>query len=83
METNPSLADVRISVEKAVAAIPGEPDGPEEVFRRYELVAQEELDARYCEFQEGVLCEWLMSFLYQKQLELGLLPFGSSGPVDQ
>ena len=83
MDTHPSLADVRYSVEQAVAALPGTPEGPEELFRQYELVAQEELDARHSEFQDGVLCEWLMSFLYQKQLELGLLPFGSAEPLDQ
>jgi hypothetical protein len=83
MENSPSLADVRNSVEAAVEAMPGEPDGPEELFHRFELICQEKLDARSSEFQDGVLREWLMSFLYQKQLELGLLPFGSAEPVDQ
>jgi len=77
-----NLAEVRTRLEEAVAGLPGEPAGPAEIFRRYEMVAIEVLDAQFNEFQNGILSEWLMSFLYMKQLELGLLPL-LDDPVEQ
>jgi hypothetical protein len=77
-----NLAEVRARLEEAVAGLPGEPTGPADLFRRYEMVAIQVLDASHTEFYKGILSEWLMSFLYMKQLELGLLPLADD-PIEQ
>lgn len=69
-----NLAEVRARLEEAVAALPGEPTTPAEIFERLEMVAIQILDSEHDQYMPGILEELLMTYLYLRQLELGLLP---------
>ena len=69
------LSGVRARLEDAVALLPGDPAGPEELAERYEEVAIAILDSEFSDFVPGELQEYLETVLYAKRLELGLVPF--------
>ena len=70
-----NLAEVRVRLEKAVAGLPGEPTGPQDLYDRYEMVATQILDSEFGDFTPpGVLEEYLLAVLAQVQLENGLNP---------
>ncbi|MCX2983398.1 hypothetical protein EYC98_21270 [Halieaceae bacterium IMCC14734] len=68
------LMEVRARLEKIVAGLPGEPATPQEEFDRCEMVAIQILDSEHDHFAPGLLEEYLMTFLYLRQLELGTIP---------
>ena len=79
--THRDIAEVRARLEEAVAALPGEPADPAESFERTEQVAIQILDSEFEDYPPGALQELLMSYLYIRQIELGLLPFPDPNEV--
>tara|TARA_R110001599_G_C12251124_1_gene659635 strand:+ start:2789 stop:3082 length:294 start_codon:yes stop_codon:yes gene_type:complete len=69
------LAEVRTRLEEAVAGLPGEPADAAELFDRYEQIAIQILDSEFDDYTPGLLEEYLMTLLYLRQLELGLIAF--------
>ena len=67
------LAEVRARLEETVAGLPGEPADSAELFDRYEQVAIQVLDSEFEAYPPGLLQELLMSYLYIRQIELGLI----------
>ncbi len=74
-----SLAEVRARLEEAVSALPGSPDDPQAQFDRLEEVAIQVLDSEFDDFTPGALAEYLNTYLYLRQLELGLVAFPDPG----
>jgi hypothetical protein len=71
-----NLAEVRTRLDEAVASLPGEPADSAELYDRLEMVATQILDSEHTDYEPpGALQELLMSYLYVRQIELGLLPF--------
>ena len=71
-----NISEVRARLEEAVAGLPGEPASSAELYDRLEMVAIQILDSEHTDYEpEGALQELLMSYLYIRQIELGLLPF--------
>lgn len=68
------IAQVRPRVDQAVANLPGEAIGNEDEFSRLEMVCIQVLDSEHDLYPPGQLQELLMSYLYIRQIELGLLP---------
>jgi hypothetical protein len=81
MKTHREIAAVRGRLEEAVAALPGEPADAAELFDRTEQVAIQILDSEFEDYTSGSLQELLMSYLYIRQIELGLLPFPDPNEV--
>ena len=79
--THRDIAAVRARLEKAVAALPGEPADSAEIFQRTEQVSIQILDSEFEDYPPGMLQELLMSYLYIRQIELGLLPFPDPNEV--
>ncbi len=79
--TTHTLAEVRARLEEAVAGLPGEPADSSELFERTEQVAIQILDSEFEDYPPGALQELLMSYLYIRQIELGLLPFPDPNEV--
>ena len=80
--THRDIAAVRARLEEAVAALPGQVDDPQAQFNRLEEVAIQILDSEAYDYEpEGALQELLMSYLYIRQIELGLLPFPDPNEV--
>ena len=74
--THRDIAAVRARLEEAVAALPGEPVDATDLYQRTLMVSQQILDSEHADYEpEGALQELLMSYLYIRQIELGLLPF--------
>ena len=71
---NRKLAEVDVRLEEAVAALPGEPADPAELYDRYEMVAIQILDSEAEEYTPGVLEEYLLARLAQIQLCLSVNP---------
>jgi hypothetical protein len=69
-----SLAEVGVRLEKAVSALPGEAANPADLYDRYEMLATQILDSEFEDYRDGMLEEYLMTYLYLKQLELGTFP---------
>ena len=69
------IAEVRARVEEAVAGLPGEPTDATDELSRLEQVCIQVLDSEHDWYPDGQLSELLMSYLYIRQIELGLLPF--------
>ena len=69
------IAEVRTRLDTAVADLPGEPIDTADLFDRTEQVAIQMLDSEDDWYRDGQLQELLMSYLYIRQIELGLLPF--------
>ena len=70
-----SLAGVSARLEDAVSALPGRATNPAELFDLYEEIAIQVLDSEHGDYIPGALQEYLDTYLYLKQLELGLIPF--------
>ena len=81
MKLHRDIAAVRARLEKAVTALPGEPADAAELFDRTEQVAIQILDSEFEDYTSGSLQELLMSYLYIRQIELGLLPFPDPNEV--
>ena len=73
--THRDIAEVRARLERAVAGLPGNCVDSAEIFNRTEQVAIQILDSEFEDYPPGMLQELLMSYLYIRQIELGLLPF--------
>ena len=71
--THRDIAEVRARLEKAVAGLPGDPADSAELFNRTEQVAIQILDSEHGDYAPGMLQELLMSYLYIRQIELGLI----------
>lgn len=67
------IAEVRTRLEEAVAGLPGEPADAADLFNRTEQVAIQMLDSEFDDYPPGLMQELLMSYLYIRQIELGLL----------
>ena len=67
-----SLADVGIRLEKAVLALPPEPDSAPARYERYEAMAIAILDSEHMEWPDGVLEAFLLQRLAIKRTELSL-----------
>lgn len=70
-----SLAEVGARLDEAVTASPVQATNAPELFDRYEEIAIQVLDSEFSDFVPGALQEYLQTWLYLKQLELGLIPF--------
>ena len=81
MSTTRDIAAVRARLEEAVAALPGEPADAAEIFERTEQISIQILDSEFEDYPPGMLQELLMSYLYIRQIELGLLPFPDPNEV--
>ena len=73
--THHNIAEVRGRLEAALAALPSEPADAAELFGRTERLAAQILSNEFEDYTSGSLQELLMSYLYIRQIELGLLPF--------
>ena len=71
--THRDIAEVRARLEKAVAGLPGDPVDSAEIFNRTEQVAIQILDSVFEDYAPGMLQELLMSYLFIRQIELGLI----------
>ena len=74
MMTIRSLAEVRARLE----SLPGTPDSaanPQRQFEDLEGNCIQVLDSEFSDFLPGELEEYLQTYLYLRQLELGLIPF--------
>ena len=80
--THRDIAAVRARLEEAVAALPGEPVDAADLYNRTEMLATQVLDSEAYDYEpDGALEELLMSYLYIRQIELGLLPFPDPNEV--
>jgi hypothetical protein len=70
-----SLAEVSARLEQAVAGPPAPDTNATDLFNRYEEIAIQVLDSEFNNYTPGALQEYLETYLYLKQLELGLIPF--------
>ena len=70
-----SLAEVRLRLEQVVAGPPAPGTNAADLFDRYEEIAIQVLDSEFSNYTPGALEEYLQTYLYLKQLELGLIPF--------
>jgi hypothetical protein len=70
-----SLAEVRLRLDQAVAGPPAPGTNAADLFDRYEEIAIQVLDSEFSNYTPGALEEYLQTYLYLKQLELGLIPF--------
>jgi len=67
-----SLAEVGVRLEKAVLALPGEPDSAQAHYDRYEAMAIAIHDSEYMEWPDGALEAFLLQRLAIKRTELSL-----------
>ena len=79
--THRDIAAVRGRLEAALAALAGEPVDAAELFDRTERLANQILQDEFEDYTSGSLHELLMSYLYIRQIELGLLPFPDPNEV--
>jgi hypothetical protein len=70
---NPDIAEVRTRVDLAVAGLPGNPSDAADELARLEMICVQVLDSEHDLYPPGHLQELLMSYLYIRQIELGLL----------
>ena len=70
-----SLAELAVRLEETVSTLPVTATNASELFDRYEEIAIEVLDSEHGNYTPGVLEEYLQTYLYLKQLELGLIAF--------
>lgn len=54
---------------------PGTPSDPAAQLEYLEHISYQVLDSEFDDFMPGALEEYLNTFIYLKQLELGLIPF--------
>ena len=70
-----SLAEVGARLQETISTLPGSVTSPAELYDRYAEIAIEVLDSESDNYTPGALQEYLETYLYLKQLELGLIPF--------
>jgi hypothetical protein len=70
---NPDIAEVRTRVDLAVAGLPGNPFDAADELSRLEMICVQVLDSEHDDYPPGLLQELLMSYLYIRQIELGLI----------
>lgn len=68
------IAEVRTRLDDAVAARSGDVTNPAELLDITEQLSIQMLDSEHDCYPPGHLQELLMSYLYIRQIELGLLP---------
>lgn len=69
------ISSVRPRLEKIVENLP-EPTDAADRYEQILMVSQQILDSEAYDYEpEGALSELLFSYLYVRQIELGLLPF--------
>jgi hypothetical protein len=69
-----TLAQVRAKLD-ALPVAPGDAADPQTQYDQIESIAIAILDSEFTDFTPGALEEYLHSYLYLRQLELGLIPF--------
>jgi hypothetical protein len=69
-----SLAEVGARLEEAIALLPGDPDSPQELYDRCEMVAIAILDSEHADWPEGLLEEYLILWLRLRRMELRIDP---------
>jgi hypothetical protein len=69
---NRAMAEVGARLEKAVMANLDESLTPREIYNAYEEVAIAILDSEFDNYPEDTLEQYLRTFLYHKELDLGL-----------
>ncbi len=79
--THRNLAAISARLEETVSRLPVRATNAAELFDRYEEVAIQVLDSEFDNYTPGELQEYLETFLYLKQLELGLISFPD--PLEQ
>ena len=67
-----SLAEVGARLEKAAALLPGEPDTPQDLYDRYEMVAIAILDSEHADFPAGELESYLAAYLARLEATLDI-----------
>jgi hypothetical protein len=67
-----AMAEVGARLEKAVMAYLDESLTPREIYNAYEEVAIAMLDSEFDDYPEDTLEQYLRTFLYHKELDLGL-----------
>ncbi|PKG93058.1 hypothetical protein [Paraglaciecola sp. MB-3u-78] len=67
-----AMAEVGARLEKAVMANLDESLTPREIYNAYEEVAISILDSEFDDYPEDTLEQYLRTFLYHKELDLGL-----------
>ena len=66
------LLEVTLRLEQAVARITGPPANPGELYDRFEMTAISILDSEHENYPEGMLYDYLLAYLSEKRLQLGL-----------
>jgi len=66
------LAQVGVRLEEAVLRLPGEAATPADLYDRYEMLATQILDSEWEDYPDGMLEEYLTTYLYLKRLEFGI-----------
>ena len=67
-----AMAEVGARLEKAVMANLDESLTPQQIYDAYEAVAISILDSEFDDYPEDTLEQYLRTFLYLKELDLGL-----------
>jgi hypothetical protein len=67
-----AMAEVGARLEKAVMASLDESLTPREIYNAYEEVAISILDSEFDDYPEETLEQYLRTFLYLKEMDLGL-----------
>jgi hypothetical protein len=67
-----AMAEVGTRLEKAVMANLDESLTPREIYDEYESIAISILDSEFDDYPEETLEQYLRTFLYLKELDLGL-----------
>ena len=69
------LAEERARVEEAAAGLTNIGSDTRSQYLALEEISIQVLDASFDSYPEGILAAYLQSYLYMRQLELGLIPF--------
>ena len=67
-----------MKIRKSLDALPGDCGSNVSDQLSYDIVEERAisiLDSRYMDFESGVLQEFMMSYLYVRQIEYNLIPF--------
>ena len=70
MKNSRELSEVSVRLEQAFAKCEEEPMTPQQQYDVYESIAIQILDSEVDEYEEGLLEEYLVTFLEQKKKEL-------------
>jgi hypothetical protein len=72
MKNSRKLSEVSVRLEQAYADCKGEFMAQQEQYDLYESIAIQILDSEWCEYEEGVLEEYLVTFLESKRAALSI-----------